>query len=61
MTKTVRARYTVEFKQEEVRLVEGRQSLAAAARTPGRVEKMLCSTESRLITIIASQAPRANP
>ena len=28
MTKTVRARYTLEFKQEAVRLVEGGQSHA---------------------------------
>jgi hypothetical protein len=33
MTKTARARYTLEFKQEAVRLVEGGQSIAAAART----------------------------
>ena len=33
MTKTTtRARYTLEFKQEAVRLVEGGQSIAAAAR-----------------------------
>ena len=31
MTKTVRARYTLEFKQEAVRLVAGGQSIAAAA------------------------------
>jgi len=29
---TVRARYTLELKQEAVRLVEGEQSLAAVAR-----------------------------
>ena len=33
MTKTVRARYTLEFKQEAVRLVTGGQSIAAAARS----------------------------
>ena len=33
MTKSVRARYTLEFKQEAVRLVEGGQSIAAAARS----------------------------
>lgn len=32
MSKTVRARYTLEFKQEAVRLVHGGQSIAAAAR-----------------------------
>jgi hypothetical protein len=37
MTKTMqRARYTLEFKQEAARLVEGGQSIAAAARSPGR-------------------------
>lgn len=35
MTKTLRARYTLEFKQEAVRLVEGGQSQAAVARTLG--------------------------
>src|SRR4029453_13254597 len=35
MTKTVRARYTLEFKQEAVRLVTGGQSIAAAARSLG--------------------------
>ena len=34
MTKTMRASHTLEFKQEAVRLVEGGQSIAAAARTP---------------------------
>ena len=33
MTKTSRTRYTLEFKQEAVRLVEGGQSIAAVART----------------------------
>ena len=46
MTKTVRAHYTLEFKQEAVRLVEGDQRLAAAARTLGVVEQTLCSTGS---------------
>ena len=41
MTKTVRARYTLEFKQEAVRLVHGGQSIAAAARTLGVVEQTL--------------------
>jgi transposase-like protein len=40
MTKT-RARYTLGFKQEAVRLVEGGQSIAAAARTLGVVEQTL--------------------
>ena len=38
MPKTVRARYTLEFKQEGVRLVTGGQSIAAAARSLGVVE-----------------------
>ena len=42
MTKTTtRARYTFEFKQEAVRLVEGGQSIAAAARTLGVVDQTL--------------------
>lgn len=39
--KASRARYTLEFKQEAVRLVEGGQSIAAAARTLGVVEQTL--------------------
>ena len=41
MTKTTRARYTLEFKQEAVRLVEGGQSIAAAARSLGVVDQTL--------------------
>ena len=42
MTKTMqRARYTFEFKQEAVRLVEGGQSIAAAARSLGLVDQTL--------------------
>ena len=41
MTKTTRARYTLEFKQEAARLVEAGQSIAAAARTLGVVEQTL--------------------
>ncbi len=41
MTKTARARYTLEFKQEAVRFVEGGQSIAAAARTLGVVDQTL--------------------
>ena len=40
-SKKTRARYTLEFKQEAVRLVEGGQSIAAAARTLGVVEQTL--------------------
>ena len=41
MTKVTRARYTLEFKQEAVRLVESGQSIAAASRTLGLVEQTL--------------------
>src|SRR3546814_12726424 len=41
MTKTTRARYTLEFKQEAVRLVESGQRQAAVARTLGLVEQTL--------------------
>ena len=41
MTKTTRARYTLEFKQEAVRLIEGGQSIAAAARALGVVDQTL--------------------
>jgi len=40
-TSTTRARYTLEFKQEAVRLVEGGQSIAAAACTLGLVDQTL--------------------
>ena len=39
MTKTSRARHTLQFKQEAVRLVHGGQSITAAARTLGVVEQ----------------------
>jgi transposase len=41
MTKTTRARYTLEFKQEAVRLVEGGQSQTSVAKTLGVVEQTL--------------------
>ena len=41
MTKATRSRYTLEFKQEAVRLVEGGQSKAAVARKLGLVEQTL--------------------
>ena len=41
MTKATRGRYTQEFKQEAVRLVESGQSQAAAARSLGVVEQTL--------------------
>ena len=39
--KAARARYTLEFKQEAVRLVESGQSIAAAARTVDIAEQTL--------------------
>jgi transposase len=39
--KTTRAQYTLEFKQEAVRLVHSGQSIAAAARTLGVVDQTL--------------------
>ncbi len=39
--KTARAQYTLEFKQEAVRLVESGQSLRAAARSVGVAEQTL--------------------
>lgn len=41
MTKTVRSRYTLEFKQEAVRLVQLGQSIAAVSRSLGVVEQNL--------------------
>ncbi len=41
MTNTRRARYTLEFKQEAVRLVEAGQSIAGAARSLGVVDQTL--------------------
>lgn len=41
MTNTKIARYTLERKQEAVRLVEGGQSIASAARTLGVVDQTL--------------------
>src|ERR1035441_5656454 len=41
MTKATRKQYTLEFKQEAVRLVESGQSLASAARTLGIIEQTL--------------------
>ena len=41
MTKAKRARYTLEYKQEAVRLVESGQSIAAAARSLGMVDQTL--------------------
>ncbi len=56
MTKTARSRYTLEFKQEAVRLVQSGQSMAAAGRSLGVAEQTLfnwvkASREGRLVTI----------
>ena len=53
MTNGKRARYTLAFKQEAVRLVESGQSIAAAARSLGMVDQTLfnwvkASREGRL-------------
>ena len=53
MRKTVRSRYTQEFKQEAVRLVQTGQSMAAVSRSLGVVEQTLfnwvkASREGRL-------------
>jgi transposase len=41
MTKASRKQYTLEFKQEAVRLVESGQSIAAAGRNLGVVDQTL--------------------
>jgi len=41
MKKSTRARYTLEFKHEAVRLVEAGQSIAAVARSLGVVDQTL--------------------
>jgi len=41
MERAKRAKYTLEFKQEAVRLVESGQTLAAAARSLGLVDQTL--------------------
>jgi transposase len=41
MTKATRGRYTLEFKQEAVRLVESGQTMAAVSRSLGVVEQTL--------------------
>jgi transposase len=61
MTKATRARYTLEFKQEAVRLVESGQSIAAAARSVGVVEQTLfnwvkAQRQGRLKGTTSSQA-----
>jgi transposase len=41
MNKTVRAKYTLEFKREAVRLVENGQTIAGASRSLGVIEQTL--------------------
>lgn len=43
MRNGTRGRYTLEFKQEAVRLVESGQTVAAGARSLGVVEQTLCN------------------
>jgi transposase len=43
MMQGTRGRYTLEFKQEAVRLVESGQTMAAAARSLGVVEQTLAA------------------
>ena len=64
MTKATRAQYTLEFKQEAVRLVESGQSIAAAARRLGVVEQTLfnwvkAKREGRLKAAPSSKAVSA--
>jgi transposase len=64
MTKATRAQYTLEFKQEAVRLVESGQSIAAAARSLGVVEQTLynwvkAKREGRLKGLASSKAVSA--
>ena len=47
MTKSKRARYTLEFKQEAVRLVESGQRQTAVARSLGVVEQTLSKWVSK--------------
>ena len=61
MTKTTRARYTLEFKQEAVRLVEGGQSIAAAARSLGVVEQTLHNWVKAKTSLASSRALTASP
>jgi transposase len=62
--KAARARYTLEFKQEAVRLVESGQSIAAAARNVGMAEQTLfnwvkAQRQSRLSGIASSRTMSA--
>jgi transposase len=62
--KAARARYTLEFKQEAVRLVESGQSMAAAARDIGMAEQTLfnwvkAQQQGRLSGLTSSRVPSA--
>jgi transposase len=64
MRKTARAQYTLEFKQEAVRLVESGQSIAAAARQLNVAEQSLfnwvkAQRESRLKGAVGSRTVSA--
>jgi transposase len=58
--KAARVRYTLEFKQEALRLVESGQSIAAAARNVGMAEQTLfnwvkAQRQGRLSGIVSSR------
>ena len=62
--KAARARYTLAFKQEAVRLVESGQSIAAAARDVGIAEQTLfnwvkAQRQGRLSGLTSSRVPSA--
>ena len=64
MRKTARAQYTLEFKQEAVRLVESGQSIRAAARQLNVAEQSLfnwvkAQREGRLAGAASSRTVRA--
>src|SRR5947209_18719616 len=62
--KVARARYTLEFKQEAVRLVESGQRMAAAARDTGLAEQTLSNwvkaqRQGRWSGLTSSRVPSA--
>ena len=65
MTKATRARYTLEFKLEAVRLVKGGQSMAATAKILGIAEQTLhnwirADKDGRLMGWHEASEPRAD-
>jgi transposase-like protein len=52
MTGIVRARYTLEFKQEAIRLVQGGQS-RATIRMTNRIAIIIVAAQARVISNIA--------